>query len=129
MINRHFQWCSCLAKNYFHHSSFLQTLAGNSTLFSFGQPENSLSQSDQNQWHTFVNSGTLNLAADGIHVFSSSVNLNSLPSKEKTYLEHSLESNEIIAKDLKATNQNVKFFLVELFFSILNFFFRLPKTN
>lgn len=57
--------------------------------------------------NTLVNSGTLNLAADGIHVFANSVNLNSLPNREKTFLEHALETNEIIAKDLKGTKQNV----------------------
>ena len=55
----------------------------------------------------FVNSGTLNLAADGIHVFSSAVNLNSLSYKEKAFLEHALVSNEIMPKELKATSDDV----------------------
>lgn len=115
------------------HSSNLHSLVGNSVLFpayttkTRSKAKNNKDAKFDNQTpsgipaddeeckrtenhdnvNTLVNSGTLNLAADGIHVFANSVNLNSLPNREKTFLEHALETNEIIAKDLKGTKQNV----------------------
>lgn len=54
-------------------------------------------------------SGTLHLAAGGVHVFSTSARLEGLKTKEKASLEHVLESNEIIPKELLASVEDVSF--------------------
>lgn len=128
VIGRLLQWAANLAKKHFLYSSWLHSLAGsnsgNSTgslsaassgrdmpmqlpvVMQFGEASQPFTQPLGPFIH-FVNGGTLDLAADGIHVFSNAVNLTGLSAKERTFLEHALESNEIIPKELKATTVEV----------------------
>ena len=128
VIDRLFQWAANLSKKHFLHSSWLHSLVGNSTkdslsssfktslqlpaLVQFTQTSQSLTQ-PLGPFNHFISSGSLNLAADGIHVLTNAVNLSALTGKQRTFLEHALESNEIIAKELKATNLEVINYSVE----------------
>lgn len=68
-----------------------------------------------------ANSGSLDMAANGIHMFSTAINLDSLSRKEKAFLEHALESNEIIPRELIATT--VEVCLAHKVMSLSNFLF------
>ncbi|KAI2802321.1 Minichromosome maintenance domain-containing protein 2 [Blomia tropicalis] len=130
VVNRLFEWSCNLSEKHFLYSSRLHSLAGN--LLKSSEPSSSVKADRSNRAYesaivNFYNSsqfntqatqpldpfnqiiigGTLNLASDGIHPFTSAINLDQLPKKERAFLEHALESNEIIPKELKATNVEI----------------------
>ena len=118
-INRLFRWCCNLVKKHFEFSSSKHSLVGKNCHTPNAAPVrhrldvlpvadfSSQPLTQLGPFSNYVNSGSLNLAADGFHVFSSAVNLNSLSSKERAFLEHALVSNEIMPKELMATSGDV----------------------
>lgn len=87
MIQRLFEWSSLLCDYRYKHKSLSVPMSGVSRQKTYN-----------NRTTDWIDSGALQLGADGITTISCVSNLNDLPPKERTALFHALETNEVIPK-------------------------------
>ncbi|CAG2179182.1 unnamed protein product, partial [Oppiella nova] len=84
IIRRLFEWSTLFTDHSFLQTSISMSMSG------------SVRKQSSLDW---IDSGALQLGADGITVITSACGLNELPEKERTSLFHALDTNEVIARN------------------------------